>query len=193
MGSAVKKTLQESGHDVRTVSNSRSGDLVADLTDAKSLRAVFENARAFDAVACAAGDVFPAPLEETTDEQWAKSFASKAMGQINLVRTALPFIANKGSFTLVSGILPDEPIAAGVIGGTINQTVEGFVRAAAYELPRGIRINCISPTVLAESVAYLPLFPGFAPVAASEVALAYLRAIASPINGRVIKLHKTCS
>jgi hypothetical protein len=46
---------------------------------------------------------------------------------------------------------------------------------------------------LAESVAYHPLFPGFAPVAASEVALAYLRAIATPVNGRVIKLHKTSS
>ena len=106
---------------------------------------------------------------------------------------ALPFIADHGSFTLISGIVPDEPIVGGVILGTINQTVEGFVRAAAFELPRGIRINCVSPTVLAESVAYPPAFPGFARVAASEVALAYLRAIATPVNGRVIKLHKTSS
>jgi hypothetical protein len=28
------------------------------------------------------------------------------------------------------------------------------VKGAAVELPRGLRINCISPTVLAESVAY---------------------------------------
>jgi NAD(P)-dependent dehydrogenase (short-subunit alcohol dehydrogenase family) len=111
--------------------------------------------------------------------------------QINLVRTALPFIADRGSFTLISGIVPDEPIVGGVIMGTINQTVEGFVRAAAVELPRGIRINCVSPTVLAESVAYHTAFPGFVRVTASEVALAYLRAIATPVNGRVIKLHKT--
>jgi NAD(P)-dependent dehydrogenase (short-subunit alcohol dehydrogenase family) len=115
------------------------------------------------------------------------------MGQIDLVRAALPFVADHGSFTLISGIVPDEPIVGGVLIGTINQTVEGFVRAAAFELPRGIRINCVSPTVLAESVAYHPAFPGFAPVTASEVALAYLRAIATPLNGRVIKLHKTSS
>jgi hypothetical protein len=54
-------------------------------------------------------------------------------------------------------------------------------------------INCVSPTVLAESLAYHPLFPGFAPVEASEVGLAYLRTIATPVNGRVIKLHKTSS
>jgi NAD(P)-dependent dehydrogenase (short-subunit alcohol dehydrogenase family) len=193
IGSAVKAMLQANGHEVRTVSRAPGADLLADLTDAKSLRALFADAGAFDSVACAAGDVFPAPLEQATDEQWAKSFASKAMGQINLVRSALPFIADRGSFTLISGIVPDEPIAGGVIMGTINQTVEGFVRAAAFELPRGIRINCVSPTVLAESVAYHPAFPGFAQVAASDVALAYLRAIATPVNGRVIKLHRTSS
>jgi NAD(P)-dependent dehydrogenase (short-subunit alcohol dehydrogenase family) len=193
IGAAVKATLQANGHEVRTVSRTPGADLLADLTDAKSLRVLFEHAGAFDAVACAAGDVFPAPLDQATDEQWAKSFAAKAMGQINLVRAALPFIADHGSFTLISGIVPDEPIVGGVIMGTVNQTVEGFVRAAAFELPRGIRINCVSPTVLAESVAYHPAFPGFAPVAASEVALAYLRSIATPVNGRVIKLHKTSS
>ena len=193
IGAAVKATLQANGHEVRTVSRTPGPDLLADLTDAKSLRVLFEHAGAFDAVACAAGDVFPAPHDQATDEQWAKSFAAKAMGQINLVRAALPFIADHGSFTLISGIVPDEPIVGGVIMGTVNQTVEGFVRAAAFELPRGIRINCVSPTVLAESVAYHPAFPGFAPVAASEVALAYLRSIATPVNGRVIKLHKTSS
>jgi NAD(P)-dependent dehydrogenase (short-subunit alcohol dehydrogenase family) len=71
--------------------------------------------------------------------------------------------------------------------------VEGFVKAAAVELPRGVRINCISPTVLTESVAYHAYFIGFTPVPASEVALAYLRAISHPITGRILKLHKTNS
>jgi NAD(P)-dependent dehydrogenase (short-subunit alcohol dehydrogenase family) len=97
------------------------------------------------------------------------------MGQINLVRAALPFIADKGSFTLISGVLTDEYTAGGVIGTVINHIVEGFVKAAAVELPRGVRINCISPTVLTESVAYHPYFPGFIPVDAWEVGQAYLR------------------
>jgi NAD(P)-dependent dehydrogenase (short-subunit alcohol dehydrogenase family) len=69
---------------------------------------------------------------------------------------------------------------------------EGFVKASATELPRGIRINCISPTVLSESLAY-DYFPGFTPVPASEAALAYLRAISNPITGRILKLYKTDS
>ena len=144
-------------------------------------------------MANAAGDVFPGPFEQTTDEQWANSIKSKGMGQINLVRTALPFIADKGSFTLISGVLTDEYMHGGTIGTTINHLVEGFVKASAVELPRGVRINCISPTVLTESVAYHAYFTGFTPVPAAEVALAYLRAISTPITGRILKLHKTDS
>ena len=80
-----------------------------------------------------------------------------------------------------------------MIGTVIHHIVEGFVRAAAVELPRGVRINCISPTVLTESVAYDPYFPGFIPVDAWKVGQAYLRAISNPITGRILKLHKTDS
>jgi NAD(P)-dependent dehydrogenase (short-subunit alcohol dehydrogenase family) len=144
----------------------------------------------FDAVANAAGDVFPAPLELTTDEQWTQSLRSKGIGQINVVPAALPYIADKGSFTLAPGVLTDEYMHGGTIG-TINHLVEGFVKASAVELPRGIRINCISPTVLAESEAYHAYFTGFTPVPAAEVARAYLRAMSSPMSGRILKLHTT--
>ena len=192
IGSAVKEALEKKGHSVVPVSRT-SGDFQADLCDQSSLKALFANVGKFDAVACAAGDVFPAPLEQATDEQWANSFQAKAMGQINLVRVGLPLVADRGSFTLISGVLTDEYVHGGVIGTTINHTVEGFVKAAAVELPRGLRINCISPTVLAESVAYHPFFPGFIPVPASEVAQAYVRAISTPITGRILKLHNTAS
>ena len=192
IGSAVGKMLKEHGHDVVSVGR-KSGDFQADISDPASLRKLFTNIGPFEAVANAAGDVFPGPFEQVTDEQWAKSIASKGMGQINLVRAALPHIADKGSFTLVSGVLTHEFTHGGTIGTTINHMVEGFVKAAAVELPRGVRINCISPTVLTESVAYHAYFPGFMPVPVAEVALAYLRAISNPITGRILKLHKTNS
>jgi NAD(P)-dependent dehydrogenase (short-subunit alcohol dehydrogenase family) len=192
LGAAVQKTLTEHGHEVVSVGRT-TGNFHADISDIASLTALFGQIGSFDAVANAAGDVFPGPLEQTTDEQWAKSIAAKGMGQINLVRAALPYIADKGSFTLVSGVLTDEFTHACTIGTTINHLVEGFVNGAATELPRGIRINCISPTVLTESPAYYDYFPGFTPVPASEVALSYLRAISNPITGRIIKMHKTDS
>jgi NAD(P)-dependent dehydrogenase (short-subunit alcohol dehydrogenase family) len=111
------------------------------------------------------------------------------MGQINLVHAALPHIADKGSFTLISGVLTDECMHGGTIGTTVNHLAEGFVKSAAVELPRGVRINCVSPTVLAESPDFQRYMPGFPPVPAAEVALAYLRAISNPITGRILKLH----
>ncbi|HQS47481.1 MAG: short chain dehydrogenase [Rhizobiales bacterium 17-65-6] len=190
VGTAVRKILAENGHEVISIGR-KTGDFQADITRPDTLIGLFSQIGAFDAVANAAGDVYPGPFEQTTDEQWAASLSSKGMGQINLVRAALPFIADKGSFTLVSGVLTDEYMHGGSIGTTINHMVEGFVKASAVELPRGVRINCISPTVLAESVAYHAYFTGFTPVTAAEVALAYLRAISTPITGRILKLHKT--
>jgi NAD(P)-dependent dehydrogenase (short-subunit alcohol dehydrogenase family) len=192
IGSAVKKALEEKGHEVVSVGR-KSGDYQADISDPESLRALFGRIGSFDAVANAAGDVSFGPLAQTTDEQWASSIQSKGMGQINLVRAALPFIADNGSFTLVSGVLTDEYIQGGTIGTSVNLLVEGFVRSAAVELPRGLRINCISPTFLTESVAYYTYFPGFIPVPAWEVGQAYLRAMSTPITGRILKLHKTDS
>jgi NAD(P)-dependent dehydrogenase (short-subunit alcohol dehydrogenase family) len=190
IGSAVQKAFEEKGHEVVSVGR-KSGKFQADISDIKSLKALFSQIGSFDAVGCAAGDVFPGPLEQTTEEQWANSIRSKGMGQINLVRAALPYIADKGSFTLISGVLTDEYMHGGTIGTAINHLVEGFVKAAAVELPRGVRINCVSPTVLTESVAYHAYFPGFIPVDAREVGQAYLRAISTPITGRILKLHKT--
>ena len=94
----MKKALGEKGHQVVSVGR-KSGNCQADISDRNSLRALFSEVGPFEAVACAAGDVFSAPLEQTTDGQWANSIKAKGMGQINLVRAALPFIADKGSFT----------------------------------------------------------------------------------------------
>ncbi len=89
IGAALQALLRDIGHDVMGVGRT-SGEARADLTDIAGLRAFFADIAPFDAVACAAGDVFPASLERATDEQWSKSIAAKGMGQINLVRAALP-------------------------------------------------------------------------------------------------------
>lgn len=190
MGTAVQKVFEENGHEVIGVSLD-SGKFQADIRDMKSLKGVYEKIGSFDHVASTSGQVFPAPLELTTDEQWTNSMNSKAMGQINIVRAGISGISDRGSFTLVSGILGDEFTQAPSVGATVNATIEGFVKSAAVELPRGIRINCVSPTVLTESKAYYSYFPGFHPVDASEVGLAYLRSISNPMTGRIFKLHKT--
>ena len=187
IGKALTKALEEGGHEVIRVSRS-AGDYQADIQHKQSLDILFKSIGTFDAVANAAGDVVAGPFEQLTDENYAFALGNKLMGQINIVRAALPYIADQGSFVLVSGVLTDEPILGGTLGTMVNGGVEGFVKAASHEMPRGVRINCISPTVLTESVAYHPYFPGFIPVEGWKVAKAYERALYGIINGRIIRV-----
>jgi NAD(P)-dependent dehydrogenase (short-subunit alcohol dehydrogenase family) len=157
IGSAARKALEEKGHEVVSVGR-KSGDYQADISHPESLKALFSRIGSFDAVANAAGDVSFGALEDSTDEQWANSIKFKGMGRI------------RGSLTLVSGVLTDEYLLGGTFGTAINHLVEGFAKGAAVELLRGLRINCISPTVLAESVSYHAYFAGFIPVTAGKSA-----------------------
>ncbi len=66
----------------------------------------------------------------------------------------------------------------------VNGAIESFVRAAAIELPNH-RINAVSPTILEESMdSFGPYFPGFEPVAARRVALAYSKSIEGAQTGQ---------
>ena len=90
---------------------------------------------------------------------------------------------------MTSGIVGDEPIREGASATTVNLALEGFVRGAAIELPRGLRINVVSPTVLVESMdAYAPYFRGFEPVTAQRAALGYLRSVEGAETGRVYRI-----
>ena len=95
-----------------------------------------------------------------------------------------------GSITLISGILSAEPIRNGANATEVNAAIEGFVADAAIELPRGLRINAVSPTVLTESLeGYGPFFPGFESVPAARVALAYQRSVEGAQTGRVYRVQ----
>ena len=54
IGSAVRKALEEKGHEVVSVGR-KSGDYQADISDPESLKALFSRIGSFDAVANAAG------------------------------------------------------------------------------------------------------------------------------------------
>ena len=121
-----------------------------------------------------------------TASQFNLGLQDKLLGQIRLALVGQHFLRDGGSITLVSGIVAQEPIAQGVNATTVNAGLEGFVRATACELPRGIRINLISPTVLSESLAaYGDFFPGFPSVPAAAVAQAYRRSIEGVQTGRI--------
>jgi NAD(P)-dependent dehydrogenase (short-subunit alcohol dehydrogenase family) len=188
IGVQVQATLADAGHEVVKVGR-KSGDFQVEIENRESVRKLYQAVGSFDAVAIAAGEIAFAPLSELTAEKWQFSLSSKLMGQINLVQEAIPFIKEKGSFTLISGVLNDDPIFAGVAASTVSGALEGFVRAAAIELPKGLRINVVSPSILKESEAhYGPFFPGTIPVEGWRVGQAYKRAILGAQTGRVYKV-----
>ena len=114
----------------------------------------------------------------------------KLLGQVQLALLGQRYLNDGGSITLISGILGTEPIRNGASATAVNAAIEGFVAAAAIELPRGLRINAISPTVLTESMGtYGPFFPGFEPVPAERAALAYQRSVEGAQTGRVYRVH----
>lgn len=188
IGSAVSDLLDKE-HQVIRVGHSR-GDATVDMRDQASIQALFDQIGTFDALVVASGSVAFNALTEMSDEQWQLGLQSKLMGQINLTRAAIPHLNDKGSITLISGILSEEPINWGASVTTINGAVEHFVKAAACELPRGLRINVVSPTVLEESMdKYASFFPGFVPVPAARVAQAYQRSVLGVQTGQVFRVN----
>ncbi|EIM1709058.1 short chain dehydrogenase [Aeromonas dhakensis] len=188
IGSAVSDLLAKD-HQVIRVGHSQ-GDARVDMRDPASIRGLFAKLGQFDALVVASGSAAFNALTEMTDEEWQLGIQSKLMGQINLTRAAIPHLNDKGSITLISGILSEEPINWGASVTTINGAVEHFVKAAACELPRGLRINVVSPTVLTESMEkYADFFPGFVPVPAARVAQAYQRSVLGVQTGQVFRVN----
>ena len=188
IGELVQTAMAGAGHEIVKVGR-KSGDFQVDIESRESIRQLYQVVGSFDAVAVAAGEVVFAPLSQLTAENWQFSLGSKLMGQISLVQEAIPFINERGSFTWVSGVLNDEPIFASAAAAAVSGALEGFARAAAVELPKGLRINVVSPTILKESEAQFgPFFPGVIPVEGWRVAQAYKRAILGVQTGRVYKV-----
>src|SRR5258708_8058127 len=188
IGELVQTAMAGAGHDIVKVGR-KSGDFQVDIESRESIRQLYQAIGSFDAVAVAAGEVVFAPLSQLTAENWQFSLGSKLMGQISLVQGAIPVINERGSFTLVSGVLNDEPIFASAAAAAVSGALEGFARAAAVELPKGLRINVVSPTILKESEPqFVPFFPAVIPFESRRVAQAYKRAILGVQTGRVYKV-----
>lgn len=166
-----------------------SGDIRIDLTDRASIAAALAQVGKLDAVISAAGNLAFGDLLELTPEQWALGLNDKLMGQVNLALLAAPLLNDGGSITLTTGVLADDPIRYGASASLVNAGLEGFVRAAALELPRGLRINAVSPGVLQESMpGYAPYFRGFEPVPAARAALSFSRSVEGAQTGQVYKI-----
>jgi NAD(P)-dependent dehydrogenase (short-subunit alcohol dehydrogenase family) len=186
IGKGIVHLLSQS-HDLVKV-GLRSGDFTLDLASKDSIQKLFDEVGAFDAVISAAGEATFGSLDELTDEKFMLALNSKLMGQINLVRLGRSYIRDGGSFTLTSGMLSQHPMPGSASISTVNAGLEGFVRAAALEMPRGVRINAVSPIFVKETMEILGMDSTHG-MPSEKVALAYKEAAESQLNGEVLDVR----
>lgn len=184
VGQAAVKALS-GRHEIITAGRN-SGDVRVDIADRDSIDAMYQTIGKVDAVVSTTGSVHFGPLTEFTKEQFMKGLGHKVMGQVNLVLAGLPHIADGGSFTLTSGVLDRDPIRMGAGAAMANGALGGFVVGAAIEMPRGLRLNVVSPGMLDTSQErYGSWFPGHVPVPAERVGLAYAKSVEGALTGKV--------
>ncbi|MGO4123652.1 short chain dehydrogenase [Inquilinus sp. YAF38] len=179
IGTAVAAALEERHEVVRA---SRSGSPSVDLEDPGSIATLLVAAGPVDAVVCCAASARMAPLD-APDDAFLNGLHSKLLGQVALLRLALPHLRDGGSVTLTAGTI-DPATAGAAFGALVNAGIEGFVRAAALELPRGLRVNAVSPGWVRETLQAMGR-DGGTPVA--DVARAYVAAVEGSVQGQVIR------
>lgn len=185
LGRAVVAAL--AGHDV--IPAARTSARIVDLTSAASVAALYADVGQVDAVACTAGQTPFKPFTDLTLDDYYAGIESKLLGQVELVRQGVEHVADRGSFTLVSGVVSAEPIETGTVAATVNGGIDAFVRAAATALPRGQRINAVSSTAFLETWDdYASFFPGFVPVPAADAARGFVKSIEGVQTGQVYRI-----
>ncbi len=184
IGSAIAENLS----DMEVIrAGYSSGDVTVDLENNDSIATMYKEIGKIDAVVCASGKAAFGGVDEITEKDVRLSILNKLGGQINLVRIGLDHVNDGGSFTLTSGDLSTKPDKTSSLVTAAGIGVEGFARASAISMPRGIRINVISPSLIRESAIKfnLPL-DGSIPVA--EAADWFRESLTGEMTGMVREL-----
>lgn len=184
IGSEVVKALSANNEIIEA---SRSHTAVkVDIRDVASIREMYQAVGKIDAVVSAAGSGAWKPLAQLTDDDFQTSLGYKLMGQVNLIRYGFEHLSDGGSITVTSGILSRDPMQGSAAISLVNAGLEGFVRAAALEAPRRIRVNAVSPPWVEETLKEMKM-EGVPGLPAAAVARAYAFAVNGAQTGQVIE------
>ncbi|WP_410650637.1 SDR family oxidoreductase [Amycolatopsis sp. cmx-4-54] len=182
IGTAVSEALTARGHAVLPAS--RSGELKVDVEQPATFDALFAAEPGIEHVVCCAGSGSLVPVDGGTDEEFIQGLQGKLLGQVFLLRHAIPQLPDGGSVTLTAGRIP-ESLHGSAFGVLTNAGLEAFVAAAARELPRGLRVNAVSPGWVSETLVALGEPEGGTP--AADVARCYVEAVeTADLTGRTL-------
>ncbi|WP_212004725.1 short chain dehydrogenase [Chitinophaga sp. HK235] len=172
IGKIVTAALKE--HEVITVGRN-TGTIMADISLETAVESLFKQVSNIDAVICTAGDSVTDNLSEMNKEQFMVGIQQKLWLQINLVLSGMKYLKDNGSFTLISGKMGEFPVKGSSGKAFVNGAINSFVMAAAQEMPRGIRLNVISPSKVSD-------------IGGDELIEAYVRCLETEMNGEIIRV-----
>jgi NAD(P)-dependent dehydrogenase (short-subunit alcohol dehydrogenase family) len=164
----------------------RKTTIKVDIADPSSIRQMYRSLGKLDAVVCAAGQARFAPLAQLSDADFRFCLDNKLMGQVNVARFGFEHVEEGGSFTLTTGILAQTPMPGSAAISLVNAGLEGFVRAAALEAPRNIRVNAVSPPWVTETLQALKMDTSQG-LQAAVVARAYVRSVTGTDTGLTLQ------
>jgi NAD(P)-dependent dehydrogenase (short-subunit alcohol dehydrogenase family) len=161
-----------------------------DIQSAQSIEKMYQTIGPVDACVCVAASGALDNFQRLTEAELLENMRGKLFGQINLVLIGQRYLAQRGSFTLTTGIFADEPWSGVTGGAIISGALHSFVLSAAIELDRGLRINAVSPTMVADSVRdFAHLFPGMEPVPMNRLVAAYIRSVEGRRTGEIVRVY----
>lgn len=168
-----------------------TGELTVDISDSSSIQAMLERAGKLDAIINLAGEAKWADFNDLSEADYDLGLRSKLMGQVNLVRLGQHYLNPKGSITLSTGILADDPVPQTTSAAMVNGGIHSFVKALALEIEDGIRVNVVSSGMVEDAYEiYKAAFPGHNPVPMSKVVNAYVRSVQGKGRGEIIRVYE---
>ena len=189
-GTIGKKVTERLSHKHEVIVAGRhSGDVTVDFSDSKSIKSMFEKVGKLDSIVTIAGDAKWDKFDNLSEDDFYIGIKSKLMGQVNVVRIGKDYLNPKGSITLSTGILADDPVDMTTSAAMVNGAIHSFVKAVALELENGIRINAVSSDLVEDAYEkYKDYFPGNTPVPMSKIVDGYIKCIEGIITGRIIRI-----
>lgn len=187
IGSTVVEELKKR-HEVLVAGRSK-GDVLVDISDVNSIENMYKTLGNVDAVICTAGTVGKGYFRDMSEADYYVGIQNKLMGQVNLVRIGKNYLSKGGSFTLITGILADDPVPKTSGSALANGAINSFVKAVAMEEQGNFRINVVSPGLVEKSAERLgAAFPGHVAITMERAVSGFVKSVEGLINGEVIRI-----
>lgn len=194
-GTIGKRIVEHFSKDHQVLVAGRSSkDYPIDIADTRSIKNLFKKIKKssgkLDAIICAAGEAKWAPFKDLSETDFHIGLRSKLMGQVNVVRYGRKCLKKKGSITLTTGVLADDPVYQTTSAAMVNGGVHSFVQAVALEMKKKRRVNVVSSGAVMDSYSkYESYFPGHPPIEMHKMMHGYVRSVLGRGTGQVIRIY----